>query len=81
MKNLLLLALLLCLLGCADTEDPLSAEEVDQMIADALAEADIEGMAISAVYELPEQIARLTVKSTVYLSINTRNGTSSGSGK
>ena len=67
-------------IGCADIEDPLTPEDVDRMIAEALDEADIEQTAINAVYSLPEQIARRAVQSTVYLSINTSTGTSSGSG-
>ena len=80
--HLLLALLLLFFLACADkpTEPELTEEEIRLIIAKELEKFDIEGRAINAVYGLPEQIAKLTVKSTVYLSINTSNGTSSGSG-
>lgn len=81
--SVLILLLLLSLSGCADTptEPQLTEEDVAQMIAEALAEADIEGTAINAVYGVPETIARLAVQSTVYLSVLTSTGEqSSGSG-
>ena len=89
MKSLIVLITLLSLLGCADTEDPLSAEDVDQMITEALAKLDndetlapeeidrlINDAIIESVYQTPQRIKKAVSDSIVYLHIITTDGKS-----
>ena len=72
-----LLTLLCLLTGCADTEDPLTAEDVEQMI-DAKLSAFNENVhnAIEGIYLTPQQIDNAVSDSIVSIHIKEKNGES-----
>ena len=77
MKPLIVLIALLCLLGCADSEQPLTEDEIEALIDARVAE---ELAKMNADVLTAQDIAEIAVKSTVYLSVKTTNGASTGSG-
>ena len=88
-KNLtittLLTLLLLSLLGCADnpTEPTLTEEEIARVVAEELVKIDFESMATEAIKDAnqrAQEIAKIALKSTVYIFVRTAKDTVYGSG-